>query len=339
MGDKPGFLPAGDDAAVTQQATPEQIVEMQLEMKKGLEAGAVAMGFGIGYTPEATRWEILEMFRVANEFGACCHVHLRGRRKKAPGSSIEGLGEVIAASVVSGAALHIVHIQSTGGPVTQDLLQMVEASRSRGLDVTAECYPYTAGMTDLSSAIFNPGWRKKFNLDYDAIQWPPTGERLTAETFEKYRKQGGLIVLHANTEKVVADAIKHPLTMIASDGLKGHPRNAGTFARVLGKYVRERKDLDLMQALRKITLMPAQRLEKRVPGMKNKGRLKLGADADLTVFDSEKIIDQATYTEAMLPSKGIEYVLVSGVPVVKGGVLDKEKLVGEAIRAKVSPGN
>ena len=339
MGDEPGFLPAGDDLAVTQQASPDQIVEMKREIERGLKEGAVGVGFGIGYTPVATRWEILEMFRVAGDFGACCHVHLRGRREKAPGSSIEGLGEVIAASVVSGAALHVVHIQSTGGPVTQELLQMVAAARERGLDVTAECYPYTAGMTDLSSAIFNPGWRDKFKLDYDAIQWPSTGERLTAETFAKYRKQGGLIVLHANTEKVVADAIKHPLTMIASDGLKGHPRNAGTFARVLGRYVRERKDLDLMQALRKITLMPAQRLENRVPEMKNKGRVRVEADADLTIFDPEKIIDQATYTDAMLPSKGIEYVLVSGVPVVIRGMVDKEKLVGKAIRAAISSSN
>ena len=88
-----------------------------------------------------------------------------------------------------------------------------------------------------------------------------------------------------------------------------------------------------MQALRKITLMPAQRLEKRVPEMKNKGRVKIGADADLTIFDPETIMDQATYTDAMLPSKGIEHVLVGGVPVVKKGVPDKGKLVGEAIRA------
>ncbi len=334
MGDAPGFLPKENAGAQSQVATPEQLLAMKREIRAGLNQGAVAVGFGIGYTPAATRWEIVEMFRVANEAGACCHVHLRGRREREPGSSIEGLGEVIAASVVSGAALHVVHIQSTGGPATPKLLQMVSAAQSRGLDVTAECYPYTAGMTDISSAIFAPGWREKFNLDYDSMQWGATGERLTAESFKKYRKSGGLVVLHSNSEEVVSDALKHPLTMIASDGLKGHPRNAGTFARVLGYYVREKKDLSLMDALKKITLMPAQRLEKRVPSMVNKGRIRIGADADLVVFDADLIIDKATYTEAMLPSAGIEYVLVSGVPVVKRGMLDKEKLIGEAIRAE-----
>lgn len=336
MGDQAGFVPSGDSAAQSKVATPVELETMKKEIYQGLQEGAVAVGFGLGYTPAATRWEVIEMFRIASRGNAVCHVHLRGRREREPGSSIEGLGEVIAAAVVSGASLHVVHIQSTGGPATSKLLQMVGAARERGLDVSAECYPYTAGMTDISSAIFAPGWREKFNLGYDALQWGATGERLTAGTFKKYRKAGGLVVLHSNTEEIVSNALKHPLTMIASDGLKGHPRNAGCFARVLGYYVRQRKDLDLMTALKKITLMPAQRLEQRVAGMKDKGRVRVGADADLTIFDAEKIIDQATYTEAMLPSKGIEFVLVGGALVVKAGVLDKSQLVGKAIRVEPS---
>lgn len=126
--------------------------------------------------------------------------------------------------------------------------------------------------------------------------------------------------------------------MIASDGLilngKGHPRGAGTYAHVLGYYVRQQHALSLMDAVRKMTLMPAQRLEARAPMMKNKGRVKVGADADLTIFDPQRVIDKATY-EKLAYSSGIEYVLVGGVPVVSAGKLVEGATPGEAIRARL----
>jgi dihydroorotase len=140
-------------------------------------------------------------------------------------------------------------------------------------------------------------------------------------------------------EEVVQTAVSHPLTMIASDGGlqagKGHPRSSGTYARVLGRYVRETQTLPLMDALRKMTLMPAQRLASRVAAMKNKGRLRVGADADVTIFDPAQVIDTATYEEPAKYSVGIKYVLVNGVLVVKEGQLQSEVAPGRPVRAPI----
>jgi dihydroorotase len=178
-------------------------------------------------------------------------------------------------------------------------------------------------------------------ISYKDVQWAETGERLTAETFEKYRKQGGVVVIHSIPEEAARTAVANPMVMIASDGMpitgvKVHPRGQGTFSRVLGHYVREEKALDLMTALRKMTLMPAQRLEKRAPVFKEKGRIRVGTDADITVFDANRVIDKATYEEPLQYSEGIEFVLVNGVPVVKDGQLVEGVFPGRGARAPIS---
>ena len=212
--------------AARRAATDAEIAEMKTQLERGLRCGAVAVGFGIQYVPKASSWEILEMFRVAARFGASCHVHLRNAGLKEPASSTQALEEVIAATAITGAPLHVVHVQSTGGKATPRLLQMIAEARARNLDVTTECYPYIAGMTDIKSAIFNEGWQEVFGIDYRDLQWAATGERLTKESFERYRKQGGMVAVFSMTEEIVETALKHPLTMIASDGIlqngKGH---------------------------------------------------------------------------------------------------------------------
>jgi len=335
MGEPVKFLPTGD--AARRAATDTEIDEMKRSLEQGLKRGAVAVGFGIQYTPNASRWEILEMFRVAARFGASCHVHMRHAGVKEPGSSIQALEEVISAAAITGAPLHVVHIQSTGGPATPKLLQMIAEAKSRKLDVTTECYPYIAGMTDIKSAIFDEGWQEVFGIDYKDLQWAATGERLTKETFAQYRQTGGMVAVFSMTEEVVTVAIKSPLTIIASDGIlengKGHPRTAGTYSRILGKYVREQNTLTLMDALTKMTLMPAQRLERRVPSMRNKGRIRVGADADLTIFDARSIIDKSTFQDPAQYSEGIKFVVVNGVVIIKNGQLQSDIHPGRPVRA------
>jgi N-acyl-D-aspartate/D-glutamate deacylase len=329
------FLPTGD--AARRAATDAEIDEMKQRLEQGLKRGAVAVGFGIQYTPNASRWEILEMFRVAARYGASCHVHMRHAGVKEPGSSVQALEEVISAAAITGAPLHVVHIQSTGGPATPKLLQMISEAKARKLDVTTECYPYIAGMTDIKSAIFDEGWKEVFGIDYKDLQWAATGERLTKETFAEYRKTGGMVAVFSMTEEIVSAAIKSPVTMVASDGIlekgKGHPRTAGTYSRVLGHYVREQGTLSLMDAITKMTLMPAQRLERRVPSMRSKGRIRIGADADLTIFDPQSIIDQSTFQEPAKYAAGIRFVLVNGVLIVKDGELQSNVYPGRPIRA------
>jgi dihydroorotase len=296
---------------------------------------------GVNYTPEASHSEIVEMFRIAAKFGASVHVHLRYAGIKEPMTGLAALEEVLAAAAATGAPLHVVHITSMGLKDTPELIAMVEGARRHGIDVTTECYPYTAASTGLESAVFDPGWQESMAITYKDLQWAATGERLTAETFEKYRKQGGIVVIHSIPEEAARAAIANPIVMIASDGMpitgaRVHPRGQGTFSRVLGHYVREEKALDLMTALRKMTLMPAQRLEKHAAVFKNKGRIRVGADADITVFDPERIIDKATYEEPLQYSQGIEFVLVNGVPVLKNGQLVEGVFPGRAARAPIS---
>ncbi|MGH7493706.1 MAG: amidohydrolase family protein [bacterium] len=335
MHDSGSFVPSGE--AAHRAASDGEIEELKRRIERGLKRGAVAVGFGINYTAAASHWEILEMFRVAAQFGASCHVHLRYGGIKEPVNGITALEEVIAAAAITGAPLHVVHVTSVGLRDTPQLLQMIHEARARGMDITTECYPYPAGMTTIESAIFEEGWRERMGIDYKDLQWTATGERLTAERFARYRKTGGMVAVFSIPENVVNMAVANPMTMIASDGLlqngKGHPRAAGTFSRILGRYVREAKTLTFMDALRKVTLMPAQRLERRVPMMKNKGRIRIGADADLTIFDAERVIDNATFEEPGKYSEGIKHVLVNGVIVVRNGQLQSNVSPGRAVRA------
>jgi N-acyl-D-aspartate/D-glutamate deacylase len=332
------FFPTGD--AAHRAASPEELDEIRAMTEKGFRAGALAEGMGVNYTAAATHAEIIGMFRIAARYGASVHVHLRYGGIKEPATGLAALEEVVAAAAETGAPLHVVHVTSMGLKTTPDLLAMIEGARRHGLDVTTECYPYTAGSTALQSAVFDPGWQESMGITYHDVQWAETGERLTAESFERYRKQGGIAVIFSIPEEAVRTALADPLVMVASDGMmitgaKVHPRGQATFARVLGHYVREEKTLDLMTAIRKMTLMPAQRLEKRAPIFRDKGRIRIGADADVTVFDPNRVIDKATYEEPLQYSEGIPFVLVNGVAVVKDSKLMDSIFPGRGARAPI----
>ena len=213
-----------------------------------------------------------------------------------PGS-IESTEEVIGAAAISGASLHIVHINSTCLMDSLECLSLIEGARAHGIDVTTEAYPYIAGMTAVNSAVFNPGWQEKLGISYDSLVIPNTGEHLTKQRFDELHNstKPQWVVIYGNTQEMVDKIIPNPLIMIASDGAVGHPRNAGTYSRVLEQYVREKKSLTLMEALRKMTLMPAQMLERSTPEARQKGRLREGADADIVVFDPQTISDRSTF--------------------------------------------
>jgi len=341
MHDSGEVMPVGDGAY--RAASPEQIREITQRIETGLREGAVSIGAGFPYTPAATREELLAVFRVAGRTKAPVHVHIR------PG--VAGLTEALALADETHAPLHVVHINSSALAATPEMLAMIGNARARGRDVTTEAYPYTAGMTEIQSATIQDMYRSAPEARLGEIEWPPTGERLNRDSFARYTRLGGPIVIHANTEEMVATAISSPLTIIASDAYwrngTGHPRTTGTFSKVLGRYVREAHRppspngrggqgvrLSLMDALRKMTLRPAQRLEGRVPAMRQKGRLQVGADADITVFDPATVLDRSTYREPSLSPAGIRHVIVNGVSVVANGRPLEGVAPGKAVRAQ-----
>src|SRR5438128_6439225 len=342
MHDSGTWMPVSDGAY--RAASPAQIGEIAQRIEIGLSEGAVSIGAGFPYTPAATRDELLAVFRVAARTKTPIHVHIR------PGAA--GLKEALALAGETNAALHVVHINSAGLAETPVMLEMIREARAHGHDVTTEAYPYAAGMTEIQSATIQDTYRAAPDERLAELEWPRTGERLNRDSFERYTRIGGPVVVHTNTEQMVAVAIHSPLTIIASDAYwqsgTGHPRTTGTFARVLGRYVRDTvgaqhaaplrnmHSLSLMEAIRKMTLMPAQRLEARVPAMHQKGRLRVGADADITIFDSSRVLDRSTYREPSLPPVGIQHVIVNGVSVVTNGRAVEGVAPGKPVRAPES---
>lgn len=302
-------------------ATPEQVARMASLAQKAMAEGALGVGFGIEYIPGTSGEEVTALAAVAARHHGNIHAHIRLPHLYDP---FQGINELVAASAVTGARAQVVHIGSMCIRRQKEALALIDAARARGVDIAADVYPYDAWMTRLDSALFEPGWQEKYALDYPDLVWAATGEQLTPALFEKYRKQGGWVVCHQIPEAEVELALRHPAVSVASDGTvvegpANHPRSAGTFARVLGRYVRERKTLTLMEALRKMTLMPAQRLEPRAPALRRKGRLAPGMDADITIFDPATVADRATFQQPTLTSAGIPYVLVNGQLVIDSG--------------------
>ena len=330
----PSKIIASGKAAI-KQASKEELINIINQINRGLKQGGLGVGFALAYTGGASSFEILEIFRLAARYRSPVFVHMRYSGNR----SVEGLMEIIAGSAISGAQLHVNHITSTGGKFSSRLLQMMVDANAHGLKISTELYPYTRGMTSINASFFKLENNKYLlqNIDFKNFIHVETGQKLNVNNFFETQKKGGWVIFGNMSKQIIDQAISHPLVMIASDTIiingKGHPRNVGSFAKTFRYYVREKKILTLMQAIEKMTLMPAKVLEIRAPSMKKRGRLQVGAYADITIFDPNTITDTATYSFPSSPSKGIFYLLINGVLLIENEIFQSSIYPGKPIRA------
>ncbi|MBQ5814205.1 MAG: amidohydrolase family protein [Clostridia bacterium] len=312
-------------------ATEAQKQEMVKEIGKALENGCVGVSFGLRYVPGADKDEF---FRAA----ACCR---DGRKiiashvRDDADAIFTAIDEFCEAGVEYGLPVQISHIGSMGGfGQMEDVLRQMDEYKLNGLDIAMDCYPYFAFSTRIGTPTYDPGWLERYHCGYDVLEFCEgkyRGQRATKETFDEVRAEFPecITVCHVMREEDVRMAFGHPGVMLASDGLvnngQGHPRAAGTFPRFIAEFVRK-GTLSLYDAVNKMTAMPANRL-----GLENKGRLNAGADADITIFDLDRITDRATFAEPALEPEGIEMVMIGGEIAFEKGKIIKNNC-GRAVR-------
>jgi N-acyl-D-glutamate deacylase len=348
-------------------ATPEQLEKILAEVEEGLKQGALGIGVNAGYAPGYGHLEYYELAKLAKKYGAGTYTHVRFMRSKDPKSAFEAFQELIANAAATGINMHICHINSSSQKGIEKTLELYENAKANGVPVTAGSYPWGAASTVIKAAMFTgPTWKEDLETTEEAFQLGKN--RLTKEEFDDLQANapGTFIVWHfldpeKPEEQAFMDAsVLHPDVLIESDAMPNyvmqdgnivpytgdawpmpdniinHPRSSATYTKILQDYVRDRKLMTLQTAIKKMSLMPAQTLEGFVPQMKKKGRLQVGMDADILVFDLADIKVNADYVNSVRPSEGMSYVLVKGTPVVKDGKLLPDAAPGEAIRREIS---
>ena len=312
-------------------STEEETQKMAADIRTALDNGCVGVSVGLRYVPGADKEEF---FRAAE----CC-----AENKKIIASHVrddadgifDAIDEFCAAGVEYSVPVQISHIGSMGGfGQMADVLRQIDSYRLNGLDIALDCYPYFAFSTRLGTPTYDPGWLDRYHCDYDVLEYCEgkyKGQRANAETFAEMRRDFPecITVCYVMKEEDIRLAFRHPRVMLASDGLvnngQGHPRAAGSFPRFLAEFARK-GTVSLYQAIEKMTAMPADRLH-----LENKGRLNVGADADITVFDFDTVQDGATFAEPALEPKGIDYVFIGGELALDHGTIVKETC-GKAVR-------
>lgn len=352
----------------SQIASDEQVMQMAKLLAQGLDDGALGIGFNLGYSPPSGRKEYYEINRLAAQRAVPTFTHVRFISTEEPLSSFEAFEEMIAVSAATGAHMHVSHLNSTTLRDIPRILAMIASAQKRGVPITVESYPYPAASTVIGAAMFRGAdWQRRLGgVRYEDFEYE--GRALDEKSFLALQSSDpGAIIVYKylrtassrSDQEMLDAALLFPGSTIASDAMPwilngkmlsgdiwplpaeafAHPRSAGTFSRFLREYVRERRLISLPDALRRMTLIPAQILEASVPQMRSKGRLQVGADADIDVFDPQTVTDRATFQLPAQPSSGMKWVIVNGVPVIEGGRLIRSALPGKPVRrTSAAPG-
>ena len=345
-------------------ADPLQQAHILALIEQGLNEGAIGIGINAGYAPGFGEKEYFALAELAAKHDVATFTHARYASNIEPMGSFDAIKELIANSALTGAHMHICHINSVSLSDIHATLDLVERAQAADINVTVEAYPYGAASTVVAAAMFTgDNWRER--MDSTANNFQLGNERMTEDQLADYQanKPGTFITWHFLDEEdpkslALLDAsVTHPATNIASDAVFWsyfdedgsmqtytgdewplpdnvftHPRAAGTFAKVLRSYVRERGLISMSDAINKMSLMPAQVLEEFVPQMRKKGRIQVGMDADIVIFDPTTISDRATYVKSNQPAEGVQTLLVNGNFVVRDGALVLDANSGQPIR-------
>jgi N-acyl-D-glutamate deacylase len=341
-------------------ATPAQIEQMLETISGSLTEGALGVGFLTGYAPGSGQKEYYKISRLAAQHKVPTYTHARYLSLIEPASSFQAIQEIIAVAAATGVHAHIVHLNSISLRDIGLIAEMIQGAQQRGLRISTEAYPYGAGATSIGAAMFRgQQWRQRLG-GVDASNFAVEGKRLSEDEFSALQATAPEtdIVVHflewaqANDKQHIDQAIMLLNGVIASDGgdwaiagknvdplqwpipenASAHPRSASTYARFIHHYVVEEQKLSLLEAISKVSYLPATLLQDAVPAMAQKGRLTVGADADIVIFDLSNFAEQASFERPAQLSTGMHYVLVNGQLLIRHGELDTTLLPGQAIR-------
>lgn len=327
-------------------ATYRECLVMEEMAEEFLRNGAFGIHFGLEFVPGTDREEIVSLATAAKKYNKPIVVHSREDGYKA----LDSLKEIIEIAKETGVATHILHLEYMMGyeGVMEKALEMIKEAIADGADISADAGVYDAFPACIGSSILDSGWREKYRegTGYDSLVISSgvyAGEICTKELFEYLRKMlpGTLVTAFVIDEDTIAKALREPFVYVSTNGADGahyegagHPETAGTFPRLIKKYVREDGQIGLVEAVKKCTYLPAKRF-----GIEKKGNIVKGYDGDIVIFDYDKVEDCADFMgsgDPNKPPKGIDYVLVNGQITVRNGVLEKGSNAGKFLNEEIS---